>query len=605
MRLHCCTTEAGADDRAHIHLCGALAAEIGGRRVERSLPGPKGRQLFACLVLSRRRPISRDRLIDVIWHDKPPATPDAAFSTLLTRLRAAVGPDLVVGRHELAIDLGDDPWVDWEVAHDNLAAAEARLAARDAAGALSIASEALGIARGELLPGLSTPWIEQRRRELADTTSALLEVAARAALSLAGEHLPAAERHARELIAREPYRESGHQLLMQAHAARGNIAEALRVYDDVRTLLREELGIAPAAQLRALADGLLQQDGDGTGPPAAAERPAPAPSLPPAVAAAAGGPLVGRLHELDRLMSAVLDMPADRCRVIALCGEAGIGKARLAAEVAARAHAEGCEILHGRAQRVSALPYQPFVEALRRRLRRGDGPERELLPLLEPELAELARVVPELRRAVAAAPDHEPADADLAQQRICDAVAALLGALAARRPLLIVIEDLHWADASTRLLLRHTARALDGTRATILATLRDDVPLDFELRVLLTDLLRERALERLPLRPLDEEETEELIAAHRGACPADQLQLVRIQAGGNPFLIEQALHGDWLRSPAPWDPIDPRLDRASPPARDLLGARRSPGRGRIRLAGRARAPRVRELTLCGAEADAG
>src|SRR5215210_955967 len=93
---------------ARVELCGLLSAEIGGRRVDAALPGRKGRQLFACLVVGRRRPMSRDELIDVVWPTDAPADPDGAFSTLLTRLRTALGPDVLLGRGELILDLGDD-----------------------------------------------------------------------------------------------------------------------------------------------------------------------------------------------------------------------------------------------------------------------------------------------------------------------------------------------------------------------------------------------------------------------------------------------------------------------------------------------------------------
>src|SRR3954469_20940493 len=88
-----------------VELCGLLAVEIDGRRVEALLPGRKGRQLFACLVISRDRPMSRDELIDVIWHTDSPADPDGTLSTLLTRVRTAVGHELIRGRGQLVLEL--------------------------------------------------------------------------------------------------------------------------------------------------------------------------------------------------------------------------------------------------------------------------------------------------------------------------------------------------------------------------------------------------------------------------------------------------------------------------------------------------------------------
>ena len=565
--------EASAPTR--VELCGLLSAEIGGRRIDAALPGRKGRQLFACMVVGRRRPMSRDELIDVVWPDEAPADPDGAFATLLTRLRTALGPGVLCGRGELVLDLGEDAWVDWEAARDSVAAAEARLATGDARAALEIGSAGLEIARRPLLPGISTPWIEDRRRDLVEVRAALLETSGRAALQLGGEHLPAAERSARELIDREPYRESAYALLMETHAARGNVAEALCVYDEVRRLLREELGLTPAPPLTALAGRLLEQPDDR----AAAAPSAPAAALPPsplpaAIAAVAARPFAGRRPELRRLLTSVLERPAAEPHVVAVTGEAGIGKTRLAAEVAARAHEQGHEVLHGRAERDGATPYQPFVEALRHHLAHDDALARELAPILRPELAELARLVPELRRAVPARPDEELAEPGVRLQRGCDAVTALCAAVARSRPLLLVLEDLQWADRAALDLLRQVARATQGARVTIVVTLRDDEPLRPELRAVLLELLRERALDRIALNELDESETIELVAAQ---CPAGAtpgvIEAIRAEGGGNPFFVEELVRRELPGGALPVglrDVVESRLERLPAATRHAL-----------------------------------
>ena len=247
--------EALTQDR--VQLCGALSAELGRQRVDTLLPGRKGRLLFACLVIERDRALSRGELIEMIWHDKPPVDPDATLATLLTRMRAAVGRERIHGREDLRLELSDGAWVDWEVALSSVGEAERLLAAGDAGAALELATAAIAIARNPLLSGLESPWLQDCRRRLADAHAALLETAAQAALRLGGAYLPAAERGARELVRRQPYRESGYALLMEAHASRGNSAEALRVYDGLRRRLREDLGLTPAPTLTALATHLL------------------------------------------------------------------------------------------------------------------------------------------------------------------------------------------------------------------------------------------------------------------------------------------------------------------------------------------------------------
>ena len=402
------TPSTAASTSTRVELCGPLVAQIGGRRVEHLLPGRKGRQLFSCLVIAAGRPTSRDELIEAIWHADAPNDPDATFATLLTRLRGAVGRDVIRGRSELVLDLGPDAWVDWHVAHAGVGIAERLLAAGDARGALAHASEGLEIARRPLLPGLSTPWLEDRRRELVDLTVALLETAGRAALALRGEHLPQAERYGRELIDREPYRESGYALLMEIHESRGNVAEALRVFDDLRTLLREELGLTPAPVLSALADRLLKAE-----PTRAATCEDSTVPLPIALAAVGARLLAGRQAEFQRLTAAVMGGAS----VVAVTGEAGIGKTRLVAELAAHAHGAGFFVLRGRAQRAATMPFEPLVEALRGYLAHGTAIVDELLPALAPELAELARLVPALREPAVGAPSLDGAAAHAGRLR--------------------------------------------------------------------------------------------------------------------------------------------------------------------------------------------
>src|SRR3954470_19062683 len=98
-------TRASPPACARLQLCGALVAVVGGRRVDSALPGRKGRQLFACLAVNRHRAMSRDELIDVIWPHTSPVDPDGAFATLLTRVRTALGREVVHGRSELVLDL--------------------------------------------------------------------------------------------------------------------------------------------------------------------------------------------------------------------------------------------------------------------------------------------------------------------------------------------------------------------------------------------------------------------------------------------------------------------------------------------------------------------
>jgi DNA-binding SARP family transcriptional activator len=205
--------------------------------------------LVAYLAANRGRPVSRDELMGALWPGTAPAAPGPALSTLLTRLRQTVGTGLLEGRHELWLRLPPGAVIDLEVMQARAAQAEEELAAGRLHEALEAGREALALAQRRLLPEFGEPWVEERRREIDACRDAMLEVCARAGLMLGGHELAAAERTAQALVAHNPYRESGYALQMEIHAARGDTAEALRVYDAVRVLLRDELGVLPSPAL--------------------------------------------------------------------------------------------------------------------------------------------------------------------------------------------------------------------------------------------------------------------------------------------------------------------------------------------------------------------
>ena len=539
-----------ADPPARVALCGPLRVELGGRRVEDQLPGRQGRLVLAYLVVHRGRPVSRDELVELVWPDNAPAAPETSLRPLLTRLRRAIGEERLVGRAQLSLELGPEAWVDTEVAERAAGRAEAALEGGQALEALRIAQEALDVLERPFLPDLLVPWAEQRRTDLHDLEGPLLEVAGRAAFALGAAHRGEAERLARRLVEREPYRESGHGLLMEILAAQGNVVEALRVFDGLRVRLRDELGVTPAANLTALHEQLLRQDaGDAPGVPAAPPGPArtppvpPAPSgtpdLPPPLAGAASGTFVGREDALDELEAVWKKALPGTEQFAVVAGEPGVGKTRLVAHFAAEVHESGATVLYGRCDEEVLVPYQPVVEALRHLLRQG-------YPLdLPPELAEeLVRLVPEAGSGAPADP-HEPllGERDTQRYRLFEAVATALGGLAGERGLLLVMDDLHWADRTTLLLLRFLARIGGQSPILLLATYRDDeVGPDHPLSDLLADVRRDRRFERIALEGLAEGEVAELVAA-RAETEGSAAFVRRLQAqtAGNPFFIEETL----------------------------------------------------------------
>src|SRR5215218_3596523 len=247
--------------------------DVSGRRLDAGLPGRQGRLLFAYLVLNRTRGCPRDELIDVLWPEGPPTAADSALSALLSKLRRALGEGVLRGRSELRLHL-EDARVDIEASSAAVLEAEAAMEAGDHALAADRARAALSTDLQTFLPDAEGGWAAEQRRELETTRLRALETLAEAGLRQGGRELGAAEQAARAAIAAAPFRESAHRLLMEIHEAAGNPAEALRAFEELRSLLREELGTTPGQAAMTVFERVLR------GEPAPVRRAAVAPVVP-------------------------------------------------------------------------------------------------------------------------------------------------------------------------------------------------------------------------------------------------------------------------------------------------------------------------------------
>ena len=520
---------------SRIWLCGKLEVELGGERIEGRLPGRQGPLVFALLVLNRGRPVARDELIGALWPGAPPADPDESLSALLSKVRHAVGRQTLTGRHELTLVLPDDIEIDVEQASAASEHAQQAIAAGDWQAARDAASAALQIAARGFLVGLDSPWVEDRRSELEDLRLRALEAAAQAGVALGGAHLPAAEQAARELVRAAPLREAGHRLLMEALASRGEVAEALAAYEELRVVLRDELGMTPGDSVRALHERLLSGE-----PPAPAPRAAPQQVPLPALLARERGELVGREPEFARLRQAWAQARAGSRGLVLLCGGPGIGKTRLAGELAREAH-DGGTVLYAACQEDTLVSYQPFVEALRQYVRHASP--RDALGGHGPGRAELARLMPELADDTRGEPESEPADPETRRYFMFEAVSSLLIEACRQAPVLLVLDDLHWADRSTLQLLRHVVRDQQEAALLIVGTYRDvDVAPDHPLTELLADLRRDGLFERVSIEGLDRPSVGTLIASHAGQAPPSALvRTVHTETEGNPFFVGEVV----------------------------------------------------------------
>jgi SARP family transcriptional regulator, regulator of embCAB operon len=240
-----------------IQICGRITIELDGRRVEADLPGRQGRLMFVYLALYRARAVSRDELAAAIWPERAPAGARATLRTIISRLRAVLGAGVLNGRDELRLELPGGAFIDTEVAAAKIHEAEAALHAEDWVRALAAASIAYTISGRGFLADEDAPWVAEQRRWLEDVHLRALECDGVASLGIGGSEVAAAVRDARRLMRLAPYRESGYRLLMRALERKGEDAEALLVYEQLRTVLRDELGTTPSPLSQALHRRLL------------------------------------------------------------------------------------------------------------------------------------------------------------------------------------------------------------------------------------------------------------------------------------------------------------------------------------------------------------
>ena len=261
---------------------------------------------------------------------------------------------------------------------------------------------------------------------------------------------------------------------------------------------------------------------------------APVP-LPPLLAFESAWTFVGREKEVNRL-DAVWQEAVAGVRVAMLAGEPGAGKTRLARETAVRAHQEGALVLFGRVDEDLVVAYQPFAEALRHYLASVDEPTRERV--LGLRRGALAKLVPELV--------DDPGNRQVEPWAIFEGLVDWLTDEATRRPVVLVLDDLHWAAVPTLQALMHLVRSTRLTRVLIIVTYRDtDLDRKHPLAAVLADLRREEGVERIAIRGLDEDGVAAFVEAARGDRLDEQglelAQLLSDQTQGNPFFVGQIL----------------------------------------------------------------
>src|SRR5262245_33376967 len=543
---------------------GGFEARIGsGRSVP--VPTKKAQALLAYLALTPCQSHSRDKLSALLWGDSTPGTARNALRQTLFVLRRALG--FLEG--EVFQMTGDAIMLaPAEVQTD--AAAFERAVAEGTPAALA---QAVDLYRGDLLSGLSVvepgfeDWLMTERERLREL--ALEALARRLAHQRTSGVTASAVQTALRLLALDPLQEAVHRTLMRLYGQVGRRDAALRQYQDCVEILRRELGVEPERETKAVYQEILRQ------------RPGRTMDVP---LFGAGGstepPLVGRRTEEARLRKIMATAWAGRGQVVAILGEAGIGKSRLLANLAADAAGQAGLVLVGRAHETEQiLPFGPWVDALRQGEVLMHARSREGLDSVW--LGELVRLFPELHDA-GLPPPAEPGD----PLRLFEALARLLRHLALRQPLIVMLEDLHWADDMSLRFLAFLGRRLYEAPILVVGSIREEEMVDNPaLRRVLDELAAEGRLTRLALPRLDHDETLTLVrllsgASSRSVVGVQLAEQVWRASAGNPLIVVETMRaageGETVGTPAelPFptrvrDMIARRLDRLSPCGRHL------------------------------------
>ena len=506
------------------------------------LGGLRQRAVLARLAVAGGDTVPVDRMVDDLWDGEPPPSAVNTLQSYVSNLRRELraGDDVVVERSGPGYRLSDAvTLVSGEFEQLVSSAADAPLADR-----VAILDRALGLWRGPALFELADQaWAEAEAARLDELRLSALEARHQALLDTGQHHLLIGDLE--RAVADHPLREGLTAQLVLALYRSGRQADALRAYERTRAHLADELGLDPMPELVALADRVLVQDPDLMSP-AAPSAPPPvarheaARSEPGAVAIDAPLPraavtghehgLVGRADELARVDAALVALTAGETRVVVVEGEPGVGKSTPVSSAVARAHERGAVVLWGGCAAEHLVAYQPVLDAVRAFERSLDRSTAAALAQRHPVLDHL------LGRSSGQTVERDAYE-------LYEAVATLLRDLAGARPLVLVVDDLHWADRSSLTLLAHLVAHGRVPGLGLIGTVRRPAGRPTaELDRFVADLRRAEHADVIDLSGIDAASVGELLERCGRPVDADVAAAVHARTGGNPLFVE-ALSG--------------------------------------------------------------
>jgi ABC-type oligopeptide transport system substrate-binding subunit/DNA-binding SARP family transcriptional activator len=523
------------DEELHLLLLGGMQITRGSEPVTGFVSGKV--QALLCYLAVTGRPHLRPALAGLLWADMPEADAKANLRQALANLRRLLSPHLSITRQAIAFNRDSPHWLDVE-------RFETQAGGASAEADIERLREAVELYRGDFLEGFyvrQAPAFE----EWALAQRARLHELAMQALHLLAAHYGQQGRagqaasidYTTRLLALEPWREDAHRQLMLLLARSGQRGGALAQYETCCRVLAEELGVEPGAETAVLAEaiktGQIESEPGDMGLAAGEVRP----NLKAAPKRRFTTSLVGRAAEMEALHQVWDLVVAGSGQVVLVEGEPGVGKTRLIEELL-REVADGAVILRAKCPELeNPLAYTLFVDPLREALSWGRPAS-----LTDTWLAEVARLLPELHDRYPNLPQPPQLDPADERRRLFDAVCTALLCLAEGQPLLLFLDDMQWADATSLELLNHLCGWTGQAPVLIIGAYRPyEVGVEHPLQTTQRAWRRAGLLTRLPLEPLSETAVGELLqelTIWTGQDPSFGKLVYRETAGNPLFVVE-------------------------------------------------------------------
>ena len=533
-----------------------------------SITSQKAQALFYYLIYNRQAH-SREKLAALFWGDTSERQAKGSLRNTLYELRRDLSLEtrpteqyILAEGNTLYFNSESDYWLDTEE-FEKLLDEEAE----NEQAMMENYSKAIGLYRGDFLEGFIVKdsfefedWAfferERLQRRYLDTLAELSDYYGRQ-----GKYDQAIA-YANQILSCDGLQENIHRQLMRFYYAAGNRRAALRQYEICKELVERELGVPPLAETTALYEQILSQE--SVEPPtkimeAPRREPKvriqwqlhPSPLRPWPKPDYLKSSLVGRDKEYARLVRHLEAASQGQGRMVIIDGEVGIGKTRLVQELLSRAESDFYLLIGQCYESEIALPYQPLVEALR-----GFMPTLDIntLQISSLWLREVSKLVPELSQVLPDLPNNVPLNGETERSRLFEGVAQFLVALSRQRPLLLFIDDLHWADQATLALLQYVARHAVRERMLLIGAYRTE-DLNDLLASMMRGLYQDGLLSRITLRRLSLEEVTTLIREMAGMESGGEKFSRRIyqETEGNPFFIFEVIRSLFEQGVLYWD----------------------------------------------------